>query len=128
SMLGASRRMKPREFLFPLPTPRLAKLAAATALLVAAGAAIHVIAWIGFLALGLLLVAAIVDWAALPAAEAFRVERVERTVLSHGAVETVAVDARLPSGRVAARGAEDLPQGLDRVSDPASAEVTDAPT
>src|SRR5207237_2885451 len=119
---------KAREFPLPLPTPRLAKLAAATALLVAAGAAFHAIAWIGFLALGVLLVAALVDWAALPAADAFRVERVERTVLSHGALETIAVDARLARGRVAARGAEDLPQGLDRVADPASAEVTDAPT
>jgi uncharacterized protein (DUF58 family) len=120
--------VKPREVPLPLPTARLAKLAAATALLVAAGAVVPAVAWIGFAALGALLVAAVVDWAALPHADAFRVERVERTVLSHGAVEPVAVDVRLSRGRVTARGAEDLPHGLDRVADPAAADVADAPT
>lgn len=114
-----------KEFPLPLPTARCAWAAAAAALPVAAGAFAPAAAWAGLALLAVVLVAAVVDWIALPRAAAFRVERVERPALSHGDDETLAVDVRLlADGSVTARVLDDLAVGLDRVADPAPARVT----
>jgi uncharacterized protein (DUF58 family) len=113
-----------RDFPFPLPTTRLAWLVAAAAAPVAAGALLPVAAWIGLVAMAALLVAAIVDWAALPRARDLRVARVEREALSHGDEEALAVEVELLRGRsVSLRVVDDLADGLRRVCDPAPTSV-----
>lgn len=64
------------------------------------------------------IVAAVVDWAALPRAAEISAERVDRPVLSHGAEETLAVDVRAARAAIV-RAVEDLPEGMERTSDPA---------
>jgi uncharacterized protein (DUF58 family) len=107
-----------REFPLPLPTARCAWLVAGTASVVAAGAFVPALAWAGLSAAAAVLVAAVVDWAALPRGRDLVLERVERPVLSHGDEESLAVGVRLLRGGPAtARAVDDLPDGVDRVAD-----------
>ncbi len=63
------------------------------------------------------IVATVVDWAALPRAAEFAAERVDRPVLSHGAEEVLAVDVRAARG-ASVRAVLDLPDGMERTADP----------
>jgi uncharacterized protein (DUF58 family) len=101
----------------PLPTSRAAWVAAATAVPVLAGAFVPAIGWVGLALLGVALIAIVVDWAALPRARDLDVVRVERPVLSHGALEVLAVDVRGRRGAFL-RVVDDVPEGLERVADP----------
>ncbi len=117
--------MTAREFPLPLPTARCARLAAAAALPVAAGAFAPALAWVGLALLAAVLVATIVEWTALPRAADFRVARVERPAFSLGDEEELAVDVRLAAGGpVAAHAVDDLAEELDRVADPAELRVS----
>lgn len=106
----------------PLPTTRCAWLAAAAALPVAAGAWVPPLAWAGLALLGAVLLAAAVDWAALPRPRDLDVRRVEKAILPLAADDTLELHVRLTgSGPATLRATIDLPDGIVRVSEPADA-------
>ena len=114
--------MTARDFPLPLPTARSAWIAAAAALPVAAGWFVPELGWIGLLLLGVVLVATLADWAALPRGADLDAERVERPVLSQGDEEVLAVEVR--SRRSATvRAVDGLAEGLDRAGDPVAAQI-----
>jgi uncharacterized protein (DUF58 family) len=89
---------------------------------VAAGAWSPVVAWAGLAALLALVAAAAADWAALPRARDFDVSRAAKPILPLAADDTIEVLVRLASrGPVNVRVSADLPDGVERVSDPREA-------
>ncbi len=109
----------------PLPTPRAAALVAASAVLVAGGAFHPAVAGVGLLLASAVVVAAVVEWLALPVPQALTAARLGEPALPLGADVDMEVEFRLRGdargGPWTLRMVDDLHDRIARVEEPGPA-------